>query len=140
MKSSREFTDSVFAKYEEAKKAEVRENVWKKKTIKYVSTLAACIVLVIGIIGLNVDTTPDIPGVNTGSDPAVTEPADPGSAETPEDGAAEIPEDSTPLAGPQAENPDYRAAVGTLEGVGIAAIIIAAGGSGVYYYRKKRKY
>jgi len=142
MKSSREFTDSVFAKYEAAKKAEIRESAWRKKTIKYVSTLAACIVIGIGIIGINAGETPDIPDVNTGNPPAVSQ-TDPGSQslDASEGGGETIADDSTPTAAPKtAENPDYVAAVGTLEGVGVVSVIIAAGCFGVNYYRKRRKY
>ncbi len=143
MKSSREFTDSVFSKFEAAKKAEIRESVWKKKTIKYVSTLAACIVIAIGIIGINAGKTPDMPGVNTGNDPAVSQPAEPGGQGTDalEGGGENISDESTPTAAPKtAENPDYVAAVGTLEGAGVVSVIIAAGCFGVSYYRKRRKY
>jgi len=143
MKSSREFTDSVYAKYEAAQKAEIRESAWRKKTIKYVSTLAACIVIGIGIIGINAGETPDIPDVNTGNPPTVSQPADSGdqSVDASEGGGENIADEGTPTAAPKpAENPDYVAAVGTLEGVGVVSVIIAAGCFGISYYRKRRKY
>ena len=74
----------------------------------------------------------------------MTQPADPEvqTGEIAGEGGGEVISDTeTPQAAPGASNdPDYIAAVGTLEGVGVVSVIIAAGFLGVTYYRNRRKY
>ena len=133
MKSNREFTDSVYLKYEAALKAEKQRTAARKKTIKYVTAMAASIIIMIGIlgVGLNWDNIFGSGTAMPGNDPVVEQPA-----EDPLGGAEVINDDDTPQAAPtdadesDADTMEY-AAIGGGGAVGLGAI--------AYYLNRRKK-
>ena len=110
MKSNREFTDSVYLKYEKALETEKQRTAAKNRTIKYVTALAASIILMAGILGVSFKWN-DIFGSDTaipGNDPVIEQPADtvPGDDESTQQedpvlgGEENIDDGDTPQAAP----------------------------------------
>ena len=52
MKTDKEFVDSVYEKYEKTKTQERRRRSAKKRGLRYVLPIAACLVLFVGILGV----------------------------------------------------------------------------------------
>ncbi len=130
MKSNQEFTDSVYLKYEKALEAEKQRTAARKRTIKYVSTLAACIIIMVGILGVSLNWN-NIFGGGTaipGNDPVIEQPAD-----DPLGGAEEINDEDTP----QAASPD------SSEGDSLGYAALGGGGAiglgAIAYYMNRRK-
>lgn len=102
MKSNREFTDSVYKKYEMALKEEQKRSAARRKTIKYVTTLAACFIIAVGLIGLRLDWWSGIfpGGTNVPDNPAIVQPDNPMPENSSPDGDAQIDDGETPQASP----------------------------------------
>ena len=52
MKTDKEFVDAVYEKYGRMRAEEKRREAARKRRFRYIGTLAACIILFVGIIGV----------------------------------------------------------------------------------------
>ena len=173
MKSNKEFIDSIYLKYENALEADKKEferkSAVRRRTIRYVTALAACLILAVGIYGadrlgyISTNLFGDDTIVEPGNDPGTvvgngnggsTEPGgatDPGELtdhENEQDGT-EIGENETPEGAPEAiddngtpqASPDQEGGSDEGDGapLGGIAAILAALGAGVFGFSRKRR-
>ena len=173
MKSNKEFIDSIYLKYEAALEAEKKEserkNAVRRRTIRYVTAIAACLILAVGIYGADRlgyistglfgdDTIVDPgagPGVVVGNENGGSteqgETTDPGEVTNPDDeqGGAEIGENDTPQGAPDVidddstpqASPEQDDVSGESDAapLGGIAAILAALGAGVFGFSRKRR-
>ena len=143
MKSNKEFTDSIYMKYEAYQKAEKQREAARKRTIRYVSVLAACLVLAIGFYSAD-----RLGYISTGifGDDTIVDPGDdqgetidnndtPQGNYTPDIGEP-IDDNDTPQTSPEETDSTEEGSDVPLGGI---AAILAALGAGIFGFSKKRR-
>ncbi len=99
MKSQKEFIDSIYNKYEESQNSKHLGFVAGGKTIKYIGTLAACLAILLGTVGMDKLGVIDL-GIFDDPDNVIVEPETPAGENPGDNSTEEIPPEETPGAAP----------------------------------------